>query len=516
MKPELTKRWYLHAVIAAVFVTALPGSTRANEIWVAPTSQQDFGGLGVASNAVWPVTPAGAVRLAWGIPDDMQAFESAKVVLIPAAPGGAATLNLYVCPAQNGNVVTASCGGPFTQAFTGVPNQLAEVEIGALISSRVGTAGVNNLAVLAFTTPTTATDHIVGLRFTYSPKVPAGVATLGANTFTGTQTAPAFVGDGTSLANVAKLRANTFTGNQTAPMFIGDGSLLTNLPFPAGAATLGVNTFTGTQTAPNVNVGQLGVNTTSPFGTLSIGSLFDPAFRIEPSDGTPYAGYIRFGDTTGWQLVFAPSRNCSGCPLAPGFANGVGPFTMLMNDQGFVSVAGELEANDVRANFGVHTFNTELDFFVQDSSLTSSHFVSYIDNGGVYHVTSSRAAKEGFRDLNLDEILAKIERLPVMEWNYKNQDSSIRHVGPFAEDFHEIFGLDGGNAQMISMVDPSGVALAGVKALAARAHERDALIEGQRQQIEAQQEQLTGQQQRIEALERRLQALVQRAPVGDR
>jgi hypothetical protein len=74
--------------------------------------------------------------------------------------------------------------------FTGVVNQLAEVVIGPSIASRIGTPGANYLAVLAYSTPTTTTDHIVGLRFGYEPNTPAGVATtLGTKTFTGTQTA---------------------------------------------------------------------------------------------------------------------------------------------------------------------------------------------------------------------------------------------------------------------------------------------------------------------------------------
>src|SRR5205807_10092262 len=99
-----------------------------------------------------------------------------------------------------------------------------------------------------------ATDRIVGLRFGYAPKTPSGVATLGANTFTGALTAPSFIGGGANLTGVAKLGANMFSGMQTAPQFVGDGSSLTNLPFPSGAATLGTNTFGGAQTAPNVNV----------------------------------------------------------------------------------------------------------------------------------------------------------------------------------------------------------------------------------------------------------------------
>lgn len=199
----------------------------ANEIWVAPTAQQDVGGVGVASNVVWPVTAAGIVRFAWSVPADLQTLTSAKIALIPGSPGGASTLNLFVCPAQNNGAVAAGCVGPFQQAFTGVPNQLVEVEVGGLLAAHLGTPGSTYLGILAYTTPTTSTDHVVGLKLSYTPTAASNTATLGSNTFTGTQTAPTFSG--------------SFTGN---------GSGLTNLPFPAGAATLGANTFTGTQTAP--------------------------------------------------------------------------------------------------------------------------------------------------------------------------------------------------------------------------------------------------------------------------
>jgi hypothetical protein len=164
----------------------------ANELWVAPTYQQDVGGLGIGSNGVWPVTAAGAVRLAWGVPGDLHAFGSARIALVPRAPAGAATLTVYVCRAASSDLVGAACSGPVAHNFVGVANRLIEVDVSAAIAPRVGAPGVNYLGVLAYTTPTTGTDHILGLRFTYSP-TPAATEALADSAVTGAKVAPGVI-----------------------------------------------------------------------------------------------------------------------------------------------------------------------------------------------------------------------------------------------------------------------------------------------------------------------------------
>ena len=182
---SLRIRAFVSACGLVLVAMAAPRRAAADEVWVSPTYQQDLGGLGIGSNVVWPASVAGVARLAWAIPNDLQAFQTAKVVLIPHTPGGAATLNVLICPAQNGNLVAGACAGPFTQAFTGVVNQLTEVDISGIVSPRVGAPGANYLAVLAYSTPTTGTDHIVGLRFAYA----STAASLGSsNVFTAAQT----------------------------------------------------------------------------------------------------------------------------------------------------------------------------------------------------------------------------------------------------------------------------------------------------------------------------------------
>jgi hypothetical protein len=79
-----------------------------------------------------------------------------------------------------------------------------------------------------------------------------------------------------------------------------------------------------------------------------------------------------------------------------------------------------------------------------------------------------------FRDVDGDEVLAKIARMPIREWNYKAQDAAIRHMGPTAQDFHAAFRL-GEDPLAISTIDADGVALSAIQALEVRTrtqHER--------------------------------------------
>ena len=247
---RVSRRGCVSVGAACVLTLAMfAAPARADEIWVAPTAQQDLGGLGIASNVIWPASAFGAVRLAWSVPDNLKTLQSAKVVLIPHGPAGESTLSLLVCSSKDGELVTNNCAGPISKPFgVGGSNQLVEVDIAGFLAPFIGKPGATYLSVLAYTTPTTASDHIVGLRFGYEPKTPAGVATTSANTFSGTQTAPAFVGSGAGLtglpfpAGAATLGANTFSGTQTASAFAGSGASLT------GVAKLGANIFTGSQT----------------------------------------------------------------------------------------------------------------------------------------------------------------------------------------------------------------------------------------------------------------------------
>ena len=136
-------------------------------------------------------------------------------------------------------------------------------------------------------------------------------------------------------------------------------------------------------------------------------------------------------------------------------ASGVGSFAFGDSTSGEVS-AGTNEFK-VRASGGV--------FFYSNATLTVG--VALAPSGNQWLTLSDVRSKHRFRELDDDDVLARIAAMPVTEWSYKAQDDAIRHIGPTAQDFHAAFGL-GEDPLRIGTLDADGVALAGVKALEAR------------------------------------------------
>jgi hypothetical protein len=103
---------------------------------------------------------------------------------------------------------------------------------------------------------------------------------------------------------------------------------------------------------------------------------------------------------------------------------------------------------------------------LSDGSITSSTGAS-LTSGGTWTNASSIALKENFTDLDKEALLEKIGQLELQSWNYKSEDASIKHIGPLAEQFYELFGL-GGSTNSISTIDPAGLALVGIQALTSK------------------------------------------------
>jgi hypothetical protein len=88
---------------------------------------------------------------------------------------------------------------------------------------------------------------------------------------------------------------------------------------------------------------------------------------------------------------------------------------------------------------------------------------------------SDRNSKENFTSVDGNELLDQIAQLSITRWNYKGNNQA-EHIGPTAQDFKAAFGV-GADDKSISTIDPSGIALAAIKALNSKVQELNAKTE---------------------------------------
>jgi hypothetical protein len=99
--------------------------------------------------------------------------------------------------------------------------------------------------------------------------------------------------------------------------------------------------------------------------------------------------------------------------------------------------------------------------------------VSLAAGGSAWASISDRNAKANFKPVDSEQILRQLSRIPVETWNYKTQKTSIRHIGPMAQDFSSAFKV-GEDDKHITTIDSEGVALAAIQGLYRILREKDA------------------------------------------
>jgi hypothetical protein len=143
----------------------------------------------------------------------------------------------------------------------------------------------------------------------------------------------------------------------------------------------------------------------------------------------------------------------------------------------------------VRASGGV--------IFYSNSDTTTGVVLSA--GGGAFNSLSDVRMKRNFRDLDGEDVLARLSRVPIREWSYVSQDQSIRHVGPTAQDFRAAFGL-GENETTINTIDPDGISLKAIQAL-------DARTQATRQDVERLTDENAALRRTLEVLRQEIEAL---------
>jgi hypothetical protein len=133
-----------------------------------------------------------------------------------------------------------------------------------------------------------------------------------------------------------------------------------------------------------------------------------------------------------------------------------------------------------------------------NQGLTSG--VELAAGGSGWSAVSDRNRKENFLFVDGEDLLDRLRSVPVSSWNYRAQESTIRHMGPMAQDFYAAFGL-GENELMINSVDIDGVNMAAVQALTERTDALRAENEALRTENAAQAAELADLRARMERLE---------------
>jgi hypothetical protein len=103
----------------------------------------------------------------------------------------------------------------------------------------------------------------------------------------------------------------------------------------AGNGTAGGN-LTGANLIANSSLG-IATSSFARQPSLQIGADVNALFTLSPSDGSPNAGFIRFGDNTGWKLHIARNRESSVGALNSG-TTGV---LMTIQDNGRVGIGND-------------------------------------------------------------------------------------------------------------------------------------------------------------------------------
>jgi len=215
-----------------------------------------------------------------------------------------------------------------------------------------------------------------------------------------------------------------------------------------GGAYGGVHATTGGSNVPGVYGGSSGLDGTGVIGEANNGSL----------------AYGVWGKSTNGHGVHASSQG--------GYA---------VYTDGRVHVGGPLEVTE-------HLTVAFSGFF--DGHVFAKGFENNCD----------RNVKANFSAVEPRTILHKLAALPVQTWNFRNEDESVRHVGPVAQDFHAAFEL-GHDDTHISTVDANGVALAAIQGLYQIVQEKDGEIARLEAQSAKQHGEIADLKERLAALE---------------
>ena len=105
------------------------------------------------------------------------------------------------------------------------------------------------------------------------------------------------------------------------------------------------------------------------------------------------------------------------------------------------------------------------------SNATLTNGCNIAAGGASITCASSRLIKHNYAPVDVEDVLRRLQSMELNTWNIIDEPSQALHMGLFAEDFYDAFGL-GDDRRAIGHQDIDGVTVAGIMALA---HRTDAI-----------------------------------------
>ncbi|HEX8360270.1 MAG TPA: tail fiber domain-containing protein [Longimicrobium sp.] len=268
----------------------------------------------------------------------------------------------------------------------------------------------------------------------------------------------------------AAFRAGGINGTQWDDANIG----LYSTAFGQDVRALGDNALAVGNRAVAANTGTIAMGEdVTATGAYSV--VFGYKASSSTKAGSPRLGAFVFGDrSTTTDTIHAEVTNSAMWRVANGFRI----YTASDRSTGVTFQSGTATSN-----------------WNQSNAVISTSTGAYLSTAGIWTNTSDVNRKHLFRSMEGEDVLARLRTLPIQTWSYRVEDSSVRHLGPTAQDFSAAFGL-GNDDKVIGTVDADGVALAAAQALDRRSVQQQAEIEKLRAENRALAERLA----RIEAL----------------
>jgi len=128
---------------------------------------------------------------------------------------------------------------------------------------------------------------------------------------------------------------------------------------------------------------------------------------------------------------------------------------------------------------------------------------------GCTNAPSDRNLKANLAAVSGSDILRRLVGIPIQTWNYRSDDTGVRHLGPMAQDFFAAFAV-GTDDRHINLLDEAGVALAASQELYRRQLANEQQIEELKASNTALQAANTDLEKRLTAVEEKFKKLALR------